>query len=196
MISYIVLSILGVLLIAADQIVKILIASNLSYQTGVIVVIDNFFNIVHWHNTGGAWGALSDATWLLTIFSVLCALVILYFYITAKPVFLRLSLILVIAGAIGNMIDRIRLSYVIDFLYFNNLFGYSFPAFNIADICITSGCIGVLIYVIFLSRKQEAFRAGTLAARLFSESERGTKKKKNGAAAQSENENENGDSGL
>lgn len=177
MISYIVLSVLGLLLIVADQVTKALIAANLPYQHGGTVVIENFFEIVHWHNTGGAWGTLSGLTWLLTVFSVLCALILLYFYIAAKPVFLRLSLVLIIAGAAGNLIDRIVRGYVIDFLYFGNLFGYSFPAFNVADICITSGCIGVLIYVLFLSRKYEAFRTGTFAARFFSEKSDGKSKK-------------------
>lgn len=178
MISYLVLSVLGVLLVAADQITKALVAAHIQYPYGHVPVIGNFFDLVHWHNTGGAWGAFSGATWLLTVFSVLCALVLLYFYASAKPVFLRLSLILIVAGATGNLIDRIRVGYVVDFLSFYNLFGYSFPAFNVADICITAGCIGMLIYVLFLSRKAAPFRQGTLAERIFSEKREGAGGKK------------------
>ena len=166
MVSYIVLSIIGALLIAADQITKCVVAANIDYGYEEIVVVENFFDIVHWHNTGGAWGVFSEHTWLLTLFSVICVLLMVYIYANTKPVFLKLSLVLIIAGAIGNIIDRIRLGYVIDFLSFDNLFGYQFPAFNIADICVTSGAVGLLIFVLFMSKK-EPFREGTYLARLF-----------------------------
>lgn len=166
MISYIMLTAVGVLLVVLDQLTKYIIMQNVTYMTEEIPVIDNFFDIVHWHNTGGAWGALSENTWLLTVVSLISLILIIYLYSCAKPVFLRLSFILLAAGAIGNVIDRVRLGYVVDFLSFDNLFGYSFPAFNVADICVTSGCIGFFIYVIFMSRKRQAFRAGTFAARL------------------------------
>jgi signal peptidase II len=93
----------------------------------------------------------------------------LYAYISAESSFFKLPLALILAGAIGNVIDRIRLGYVVDFLSFDNLFGYSFPAFNVADICVVAGSIGLLIYVIFLSRKKEAFREGTFLRKLFAE---------------------------
>ena len=82
-------------------------------------------------------------------------------YILAFIITAAVLLGLLAAGAIGNVIDRIRLGYVTDFLSFYNLFGYEFPAFNVADICVTAGSIGLVIYLIFLSSKKKAFREGT-----------------------------------
>ena len=173
MIAYIVISVIGLLLVVLDQAVKAVICNVFpggeSTVNNEIVVIEDFFDIVRWHNTGGAWGMLGDYTWLLTAFTLICIVIILYAYISAESSFFKLSLALILAGAIGNVIDRIRLGYVVDFLSFDNLFGYSFPAFNVADICVVAGSIGLLIFVIFLSRKKEAFREGTFLRRLFAE---------------------------
>ncbi len=169
MVSYIVISVVSVLLIAIDQITKAIISSKIAYAVEEIVVIENFFDIVHWHNTGAAWGIFSDKTWILTVFTVISVCFVLFCYACAKPAFLKLSLGLIVAGAVGNLIDRIRLGYVIDFLSFDNLFGYSFPAFNVADICITSGAIGIIIYIIFMVKKTEPFRKGTVLERFFAE---------------------------
>jgi signal peptidase II len=75
----------------------------------------------------------------------------------------------ILAGACGNLIERIKLHYVTDFLAFN-IFGYDFPNFNFADICITVGCFAMLIYVIFIHKKDKPlFRQGTFADRFLGE---------------------------
>ncbi len=188
MVSYIVISLVGLLLVALDQITKMAVVSNITYRTEEIVVIENFFDIVHWRNTGAAWGVFSDKTWLLTIFSLACVLVVLLAYGFAKSKLLKLSLMLIAAGAIGNIIDRIRLGYVIDFLSFDNLFGYQFPAFNVADICVVAGAIGIVIFVLFIAMpgKSSAFREGTFLWKFFDSDPNVAKK-------QSLSESESGD---
>ncbi len=153
-------------MIFADQFTKFLVSTKIEYNVGSVNVIKNFFALVNWHNTGAAWGIFSKNTMILAIISIVCAAVIIFLYAQADSAFLKLVLALLSAGAIGNAIDRIINGYVVDFLSFYNLFGYNFPAFNVADICVCSGCIGLLIYVIFLSKKYPAFRENTLAAKI------------------------------
>ena len=108
------------MLVALDQISKAIICNVFpggeSVVQNEIVVIENFFDIVRWHNTGGAWGMLGEHTWVLTLFTLICIGFIIYAYIYADSSFFKLSLVLILAGAIGNVIDRIRLGYVVDFL--------------------------------------------------------------------------------
>ena len=70
--------------------------------------------------------------------------VMLWAYIKAKRPGLQMSLALIFAGALGNFIDRMALGYVVDFFHFY-IFGWSFPVFNIADICITLGFVFLVI---------------------------------------------------
>ena len=102
--------------------------------------------------------------------TIVCAILILYAIYAAtvnKPVLFCFSAIL--GGACGNLIERMRLGYVTDFLAFN-IFGYNFPNFNFADMCITVGCIILAIYIIFFHKKDiPLFRDGTVLHRIFKE---------------------------
>jgi len=160
----------AVLLVAVDQLIKFVIDKNVVYQTESIPVIDNFFSIVHWHNTGGAWGVMSDYTWVLTVLTLVACCFFVYLIICSKAVLANISFVLVLSGAVGNVIDRIRLGYVIDYLNFYNLFGYDFPAFNLADICVVSGCIGLIICIFFV--KTPMLDERTLAGKFFCEKEK------------------------
>ena len=175
--SYIIISIVCAALLAADQITKKIIDERL--PAGGIDVIKNYFAIRKVYNTGAAWGVLSNATLILAVVSLVVAAALLFAYVQADSNLIKLALGLLVAGAAGNVIDRFRLGYVIDFLSFYNVFGYEFPVFNVADICVTSGTIGILIFLLFCSRKKKVFREGTLCGRLFSE--KSGKEKANGA---------------
>lgn len=161
--------VVAALLVFFDQLIKVYIDKNIEYSYESVSVIDNFFSIVHWHNTGGAWGILSDYTWVLTVMTLVACLLIVYFIVSSKAVLANVSLVLILSGAIGNVIDRIRLGYVIDYLNFYNLFGYEFPAFNLADICVVSGCIGLIICIIFV--KTPIFDERTKIGKIFVEKE-------------------------
>lgn len=105
-------------------------------------------------NTGGGWSILNKHTWLLSIVSIVVALIILFVLVRrlVRHPFGVVSLTVVLAGAIGNLIDRIRLEYVVDM--FQTLF-MDFPIFNVADICIVCGGIAFCVYYAFFYDKWE-----------------------------------------
>jgi signal peptidase II len=130
-----------------DQIVKIIINNTLNINES-ITVINNFFKITYVKNDGAAFSILSGNVNFLIILSII-ALIILIYYLIKKVNFNKfeiLSYSLLIAGISGNLIDRIFRNSVIDYLDFN-IFGYNFPIFNIADICIVIGCLILILFI-------------------------------------------------
>lgn len=133
-----------------DQLVKALIVSTVPvYQT--ISVIPGFFNLTHIYNPGGAFGFLSGSPselrhFFFVIASVVAMGLILFLYAKTPPGhgLLEFGLSLILGGAVGNIIDRIRIGKVIDFLDIY-VKGIHWPAFNVADSAITIG-IGLFIY--------------------------------------------------
>jgi signal peptidase II len=144
----------GVVLV--DQVTKYLITLHLALHD-TIVVIDNFFNINHVLNPGGAFGFFADGSpamrkFIFLFLSSLVALFILWLYRkTAETlVFLSFGLALIFGGAIGNLIDRFRFGKVVDFLDF--FIGTThWPAFNVADSAISIG-MAILIYHVVLNK--------------------------------------------
>jgi signal peptidase II len=135
---------------ALDQITKHLVASNVGLYRSV-PVIPGFFNITHIHNSGAIFGFLSNSDklpifLLLTGSSFLALGFVIYYFIKtpASERFVKLSLSLILAGALGNLIDRLGRGYVIDFLEFYHK-TWSFPSFNVADSCITIGAILLIL---------------------------------------------------
>jgi len=149
----------AVLLIVIDQLSKAYIVKTYAVYHG-IAIINNFFSLYHVHNTGSAFSFLADKEWgiyVLTAISSLLAIGVLYLMIkaSAKRDFLTSgALMLLFSGAVGNLIDRYRFHYVVDFLRFD--FGsYTFPIFNIADICAVLGTIMIIAIVLFLPKRIE-----------------------------------------
>ena len=143
----IILFVIGILtsafLTAVDLFTKQIIIDKVLFNSEIVVIKD-FFSITHIRNTGAAWGIFSTQTDILSIVTIICSAMVVYFMYAAtvnKPVLFCLSSIL--AGACGNLIERLKLHYVTDFLAFN-IFGYDFPIFNIADIAIVVG-VGFLL---------------------------------------------------
>ena len=154
--KYIKLAVIAGLVVILDQITKILILKNIPLYHS-ITIIPGFFNITHIHNPGGAFGFMahqdSSLRKFLFIFlssSAIC--VIFYFYINSNKThpFLASGFALILGGAIGNLIDRIRFGKVVDFLDFY-IHNYHWPAFNIADSAIT---VGVTIFIFHLLFKK------------------------------------------
>ena len=112
-----------------------------------ITIIKGFFEFSSIHNTGAAYGILGGQTTLLIVVSfIMIALLIVYNYFHKnKNIFYCVSLGLILGGAIGNLIDRLFLGYVRDFIKFS-FFSFTF---NIADACLTIGVILFLVYLIF-----------------------------------------------
>lgn len=125
-----------------DQIIKYLITTNL-YIGEKIKIIKNFFNITYVTNDGAAWSILSGNRILFIAIAIITSIALIK-YSKNKPKFERYTYSLLIGGIIGNLLDRITRGYVIDYLDFK-IFGYNFPVFNLADICITISAITLLI---------------------------------------------------
>ena len=124
-----------------DQATKGLIVSSMPLDSG-FEVIAGFFDIVHFRNTGAAFSLFASGGVIKTIFLALtsiAALFIIAFLIKDEKRRLNvISFSLIAGGAAGNLIDRVRLGYVVDFLFFS-IAGYHWPAFNVADSAITIG---------------------------------------------------------
>ncbi|NBQ06212.1 MAG: lipoprotein signal peptidase [Betaproteobacteria bacterium] len=137
---------IALIILMLDQLTKIAVVG--AFQLGETLPITSFFNLVRVHNPGAAFSFLADAggwqRWFFTGLGVLAAGVMVYLLrMHAGQTLFCLALSLLLGGAVGNVIDRLLYSYVIDFLDF--YYGtWHFPAFNVADSAITVGA-GLLI---------------------------------------------------
>ena len=146
---------LAALIFALDQWTKWLVKARLPLDRGGFAVIPGFFNIVHAENPGVAFGLLSDSTseWRGAILIGVSALVLGYIAVllwrsrTGAAVGLRLALALILAGALGNLYDRVAHGTVTDFIEVHAGRHY-FPVFNVADSSITTG--GALLVLLEL----------------------------------------------
>ena len=151
-----------VLVVLLDQATKVWILATLRPHEG-FPLIDGFFSIVHERNPGAAFGFLAGAPPLFrSIFFLavtVAAIVLILHYLRVsrieKPSLVS-ALALILAGAVGNLIDRIRFGEVVDFLdvYIGS---HHWPAFNVADSAITVGA-GVLMAVLLRRRKEQTER--------------------------------------
>lgn len=143
----IIIVIAGIIL---DQLSKNWMVQNMKYMSKVI--IPGVLQYSYVENTGAAFGMLSKNTILLGCFSVVMSAAFIFFLVKYRKnlsMLSRISLALIISGAIGNAIDRIIRGFVIDFI---ELLFVNFAIFNIADICITMGAIFLGISIIFIER--------------------------------------------
>ncbi len=144
--------ILAGIIVIADQITKVIATLELTMYKAVAVM--PMFNFTLIHNEGAAFSFLNDAggwqRWLFTIISSVVSIVLVFWIKNLKPEekFQALAFSFILGGAIGNLIDRVRLGYVVDFIeiYYNQ---YSWPAFNIADSAITVGVIILVVDTLF-----------------------------------------------
>ena len=151
--SYLIFSLVALVVIALDQLTKQLVVANLDLHDS-IPVISGFLNLVHVRNPGAAFGFLAKMPgYFRSVFFIsvtIGAIAMILFYlkqnkVTEKPLLLSLSLIF--AGAIGNLIDRLRFGEVVDFVdvYVST---HHWPAFNVADSAISVGAVFLLISLI------------------------------------------------
>lgn len=132
-----------------DQVSKILVVSNMELYES-LPVIKNVFNFTYIRNDGAAFGMLDNARWVFMVFSTLAIIAVIAYMFIKKPQskLLCISLSFIVGGGIGNMIDRVRLGYVVDFLDF-----CAFPklwkwTFNVADAFVVVGAFMLIFYMI------------------------------------------------
>ena len=152
-----------VLAIFIDQLLKYLTYhySQGFYPVVITPIVENYFNIVHYRNKGASWGIFSEYTQMLAILSITASIYIVYNFkeLSENNQFRRYCFALILGGILGNWVDRqFFVDGVIDMIEFFiplpdfiSMQNYQFPAFNIADSCITGGFL--LLCVNFIAKK-------------------------------------------
>jgi signal peptidase II len=141
----------GVIIIA-DQITKAIASAELVMYKAVVVM--PMFNFTLMHNEGAAFSFLSDAggwqRWFFTAVSLFVSILLVFWIkkLKSEEKFQAISFSLILGGAVGNLIDRVRFGYVVDFIeiYYQQ---YSWPAFNIADSAISIGVVVLIVDTLF-----------------------------------------------
>lgn len=146
-------ALLAAALVAVDQITKLLTRANIPLHES-IPFIPGLMDLTYVQNTGAAFSLLNEHTWILTIISAVVSVAVLVALL--KKIFThplgQTCLALVLAGAVGNLIDRAFFGFVTDM--FQTTF-MNFAVFNVADICVVVGGIALCVYVLFFYEKLE-----------------------------------------
>lgn len=135
-------------------------------------IIKDFFYLSYLENRGAAFGMLQNFRWAFIILTIAAVGVMIWYFLKNRHGLLRGALCLLIAGALGNFIDRLLRGFVVDFLHFYP-FGYDFPVFNVADICVTVGVALLVIYLLFIYKEPEKKNPKDIADPPVSEVENG-----------------------
>jgi signal peptidase II len=158
--KYLILAVVSAIVLLLDQATKIFIDRSMELHSS-ITVVENFFNITYLRNKGAAFGFLASSAYRLPFFmmvSVVAVAVIIRVFYKLRPdqKFTAFALALIFSGALGNLIDRIRLGEVIDFLD-AHWYNHHWPAFNVADSAI---CVGVFLLAVdmFFEEKRQKTR--------------------------------------
>lgn len=144
-----------ILLLVFDQFTKYLVVTKIMGKES-IQIIPNVLQLTYHENTGAVWGIMSDKTTVLAFISAIILIVMICFYIRIPKDkhydLLRITLIFIAAGALGNFIDRIVRKYVVDFIYFELI---DFPVFNVADSYITVSVIVLMVLFLFYYKDED-----------------------------------------
>ena len=155
-----------IFLVIIDQITKYMAVKYLKDKPA-FSIIDGVFELQYLENRGAAFGMLQNQKYLFLFITGIVLVSILYILFKIpedrKYNILHLLLVLISAGAIGNMLDRIRLEYVVDFFYFVLI---NFPIFNMADIYVSVACILLAIVMLFVYKDQDLDFISILGKRL------------------------------
>ena len=150
--QFLLMALFALIVAAADQITKFFVVANIPLYADV-PFIPGIIQLTYVQNTGAAFSALSGMRWLfIAIFAVL-TLLLLWEYFKKPLPFTKLErwcLAAVYGGGLGNVIDRIRLGYVVDMIETQFM---EFPIFNVADCFITCGCIFLIVHIIFFNKE-------------------------------------------
>lgn len=139
------------ILIFLDQITKYVAVKYLKNKRPY-VIIEDFFQFAYVENRGAAFGILEHKRAFFIIITLIIIVFLTFYLVKYKDTMNTLSIFtfsMLIAGSAGNLIDRVRLGYVVDFISFKLLYGYNFPVFNMADIFIVCSTILIVFLVMF-----------------------------------------------
>lgn len=144
--------IFGAAIVVLDQFVKYLVVSNIALY-GHVDFLPGFLGFTYVRNTGAAFSSFEGQQWLFALIFAVFTAGILYEYFKKSMPFTTLErwcVAAIYAGGLGNMIDRVRLGYVVDMIETEFM---NFPVFNVADCFITCGCILLAVHLVFWNRE-------------------------------------------
>ena len=139
-------------IVVADQITKYLVVANIPL-CGQVPFLPGFLGITYVQNTGAAFSSFQGMQWLFALIFLFFTGMVLYEYFRKPMPFTtaeRWMIAAIYGGGLGNMVDRIRLGYVVDMIETQFM---EFPVFNVADCFITCGCILLLVHLAFFNRE-------------------------------------------
>lgn len=139
------------ILIGIDQLSKVWALNNLE-KVGSIPIIQDIFHLTYVENRGAAFGMLQNNQWIFIVVALAASIIGLYYIHTKKIHILgKVGILLIISGALGNLIDRVRLGFVVDYFDFRIIWQY---VFNVADVFVVVGTILLCIYILFFEDKK------------------------------------------
>ena len=139
-------------IVAADQVTKYLTVANIPLH-GDVPFLPGLLQLTYVQNTGAAFSSFEGQQWLFAlIFAVFTVMLVWEYFKKSMPftTFERWCIVAIYAGGLGNMIDRMRLGYVVDMIETTFI---EFPVFNVADIFITCGCILMMAHLILFNKE-------------------------------------------
>lgn len=143
------------LLIGLDQLTKMIAVSRLKNQSP-FVLIQDVLQFRYLENRGAAFGMLQNQKWFFLVigivFLIIITVALIRIPVNRKYCILRVCLIFIAAGAVGNMIDRVLYEYVIDFIYFEYI---NFPIFNVADCYVSVSTVLLIILILFYYKEDD-----------------------------------------
>lgn len=142
-----------VCVIILDAVSKYLVVANIP-PDGNVPCINGVFHLTYIKNRGAAFGMLENARWVFLIVSVIAIVAMIVYMLLKKPknMWVKTAIAMLVGGGIGNMIDRVRLGYVVDFIEVDFV---DFAVFNVADSFVTVACGILVVYLIVASVKEE-----------------------------------------
>lgn len=146
---------LAIILIMADQLTKYFAVLNLKNKSSY-VIIDGIFELHYLENRGAAFGILQEQKFFFVFIAAIILGVIIYvlFKTPYQKMYIKLhiTLVFIASGAVGNLIDRVKYDYVVDFLYFSMI---NFPVFNVADIYVTLASVSLMFLLLFVYKESD-----------------------------------------
>lgn len=135
-------------LVLADQLIKFLVVNTIKLD-GPVTVIDHLLRFVYVENKGAAFGLLENQRWIFITLTavVMIAFIVFMFRTKTRSKLFFVSMALIVGGGVGNLIDRVLLGYVVDYIQLS----FFPPVCNFADYCITAGTVLLVIYIFFVS---------------------------------------------
>ena len=149
--AYLFMAIFAAVAVVLDQLTKLWTVANIPLH-GKVDALAGIFNLTYVQNRGAAFSSFQGMQWLFALIFLVFTIFIIWEFAKNSlgfTAFDRWCIVAIYAGGLGNMIDRVRLGYVVDMI---NLEFMNFPVFNVADCLITCGCAALMVHLIFFNR--------------------------------------------